>query len=35
MKKQTAHHLPMDNESQDQFELLAKSLAKGLLHYLY
>lgn len=32
MAKSMEHHLP---EPDDQFDSLAKALAKGLLHYLY
>ncbi len=34
MDKHIKHHLPTE-EQKLQFEILAKILAKGLLHYLY
>lgn len=35
MDKHIKHHLLTEEEQKAQFEILAKVLAKGLLHYLY
>lgn len=35
MKTENSHHLPLDDEYMQQFEPLAKELAKGLLYYLH
>lgn len=33
-KTENSHHLPLDEEYTQQFEPLAKELAKGLMYYL-